>query len=347
MATAGGPGWLVRSIFVSSTFRDMHAERDHLRDVVWPELAERLRARRCHLELVDLRWGGGGRGAAEEEARERQVLKVCLDEIDRCRPYLVVLLGDRYGWVPPERALQAAAGEKGFALDLQGRSVTDLEIEYGLLRDPLQAERSLVYLREPLPYEEMPREVAGTYSEEWSREAGAQERGRRLGSLKQRLAEALGPERVRWYRAQWDPARQRVTGLEAWGRMVLEDLWRMLEADTGGPGGPSAGSWQEEERATLEEFFEERTRTFVGREEVLRELEGVALAQAGDGPWGGGGDRRAGDGQERAPGQAGAHAARQRVPGAGPCGGDQRPRGERRGDAAPVVWGAGSGAGNP
>ena len=40
--SASGEGhhaWTTRPIFVSSTFRDMHAERQHLRDVVFPELS--------------------------------------------------------------------------------------------------------------------------------------------------------------------------------------------------------------------------------------------------------------------------------------------------------------------
>ena len=49
--------WTARPIFVSSTFRDMHAERDHLREFVWPALDELLRGRRRFLEPVDLRQG--------------------------------------------------------------------------------------------------------------------------------------------------------------------------------------------------------------------------------------------------------------------------------------------------
>lgn len=49
--------WVTRPVFITSTFRDMHAERDHLRNVVFPELAERLKARRCSLEPIGLRWG--------------------------------------------------------------------------------------------------------------------------------------------------------------------------------------------------------------------------------------------------------------------------------------------------
>lgn len=47
--------WRARPVFVSSTFEDMQAERDHLRTHVFPELEERLRTRRFNLEWVDLR----------------------------------------------------------------------------------------------------------------------------------------------------------------------------------------------------------------------------------------------------------------------------------------------------
>jgi ankyrin repeat protein len=45
------------SIFVSSTFRDMHAERDCLRNYVYPALEERLLDRGIQLEWIDLRIG--------------------------------------------------------------------------------------------------------------------------------------------------------------------------------------------------------------------------------------------------------------------------------------------------
>ena len=48
--------WSARPVFITSTFRDMQAERDHLRDHVFPVLEERLRERRRYLEPIDLRW---------------------------------------------------------------------------------------------------------------------------------------------------------------------------------------------------------------------------------------------------------------------------------------------------
>ena len=66
-------------MFISSTFADMQAERDWLRDHVIPELQERLRERRHHLEPIDLRWGVETVTIADQQAKELLVLKVCLN----------------------------------------------------------------------------------------------------------------------------------------------------------------------------------------------------------------------------------------------------------------------------
>ncbi|MCI0413723.1 DUF4062 domain-containing protein [bacterium] len=88
-------GWKTVRIFISSTFLDMHAERDHLVRFVFPELKERCRKIRVQLIDVDLRWG-----VTEEDANAGKALDICLDEIDTCRPYFLGLLGFRYGYIP-------------------------------------------------------------------------------------------------------------------------------------------------------------------------------------------------------------------------------------------------------
>jgi hypothetical protein len=50
-------GWRNVRIFLSSTFRDMHAERDRLIKVTFPTLRERLLPQRVELYDIDLRWG--------------------------------------------------------------------------------------------------------------------------------------------------------------------------------------------------------------------------------------------------------------------------------------------------
>jgi hypothetical protein len=129
--------WKTIPLFISSTFRDMHAELDQLNRVVFPALEERLKGRRCRLEPIDLRVGVETDSTKTE--RELQILKVCLAEIERSRPFLLVLLGDGYGWVPGEDRIKAAASEAGFGPEDERASVTALEMEYGLLKkDPVQ-----------------------------------------------------------------------------------------------------------------------------------------------------------------------------------------------------------------
>ena len=171
----------------------MHAERDHLAKVVFPDLEERLKPLRCRIEPIDLRVGVETNDAKTEQEREQQILKVCLQEIECSRPFLLVLLGDRYDWVPEESRIRAAAEEEGFETDARGKSVTALEIEYGLLKkDAKQRRRSLLYLRTPLPYEKMPRDVAAVYSDAHAGDALALERADHLAALKERILVSPG-----------------------------------------------------------------------------------------------------------------------------------------------------------
>jgi tetratricopeptide (TPR) repeat protein len=279
MNLSGDPGpWRLRPVFISSTFRDMHAERDWLRERVFPEIAERLGRNRYHLEPIDLRQGVETIALAGQESRELKVLKVCLAEIDRSRPFLIVLLGDRYGWIPPEDRIAAAAQEAGYVTDLTGKSVTAMEIEFGILKKNAdQRRRSFFYFREPLPYAEMPEEVAARFSDAHSAHPGERAGHDRLEALKRRIEEdpELGP-RVRQYRAGWDPLGNKVVGLEGWGHQVLEDLWGDLEAETRAFAGEQPVSWQAQERALLEEFVEHRSRDFTGRGDVIRRLLDLA-----------------------------------------------------------------------
>lgn len=132
-------------IFVSSTFRDMQAERDILVKAVFPALRSRMRARGVELFEVDLRWG-----VTEEQAERGETLPLLMAEIDRCRPFFIALLGERYGWVPDAETLDASgvAGAAGRA-EADGRSVTEMEIEHGALGDPETRSTTLFFMRDP------------------------------------------------------------------------------------------------------------------------------------------------------------------------------------------------------
>src|SRR3954466_1326956 len=96
--------WKTVSVFLSSTFRDLHAERDHLVKVVFPALRERLEPYRVHLIDVDLRWG-----VTREQAENQHAGGFCVEQARSCASF-VCLLDPRYGWVPaafPPALLQA------------------------------------------------------------------------------------------------------------------------------------------------------------------------------------------------------------------------------------------------
>jgi hypothetical protein len=58
-------------VFISSTFRDMHAERDHLVTVVFPGVRERVEQLGLEFFDVDLRWGVPAKDLNGETAKLR------------------------------------------------------------------------------------------------------------------------------------------------------------------------------------------------------------------------------------------------------------------------------------
>jgi tetratricopeptide (TPR) repeat protein len=256
--------WQSRALFVSSTFEDMHAERDHLQQFVFPELEERLRAHRTHLACIDLRWGVETMSLADRETKEATVLKVCLAEIDRCRPYFVVLLGERYGWVPPVARVEAATKEAGLAREGSPCSVTELEVEYGALRTK-QPVRPLFYFRRPLPYDRMSEQDIARYSDTTRTPQDFQ----RLEALKARIRDRY-PDRLRQYSVDWDSNQNRPTGLAEFGRQVLEDLWSEFKPDLDSQ--PEVVGWQREESYLLDTFIEEGARACCGRVDLVEEI---------------------------------------------------------------------------
>ncbi len=95
-------------IFVSSTFNDLREERNALQRHVFPRLKRLCLAHGTRFQAIDLRWG-----VREEAGLDQRTMRICLDEIDRCRrasprPNFVVLLGERYGWRPLPALIPAA-----------------------------------------------------------------------------------------------------------------------------------------------------------------------------------------------------------------------------------------------
>jgi nephrocystin-3 len=130
-------------VFISSTFQDMQLERNHLTGIIFPQLRRMCEERGVTWGEVDLRWG-----ISDEQKAEGRVLELCLEEIHRCRPYFVGLLGGRYGWIP--------GSIPGYLLEREtwihprnGASVTELEIVHGVLGNQELHGHAFFYFRSP------------------------------------------------------------------------------------------------------------------------------------------------------------------------------------------------------
>lgn len=86
----------VLRVFLSSTFRDMQAERDVLARLVLPRLRKELGEKGAVIEEVDLRWG-----ITEAMALDAGALAICLEQLGKCAPLVIGLVGHRVGWLPP------------------------------------------------------------------------------------------------------------------------------------------------------------------------------------------------------------------------------------------------------
>lgn len=94
----------------------MHFERDAIQELVYPKLNYKAQEFGQTVSFCDLRWGIDT-SEMESDSGSKKVLDVCLDEIDRCQPPMVVILGYRYGWIPSEGLIKDASSEQdGFIL---------------------------------------------------------------------------------------------------------------------------------------------------------------------------------------------------------------------------------------
>ena len=136
-------------VFVSSTFRDFHGERDVLAGVVRERLDEQLKDLGCRVEIIDLRWGVDTVGVDEEEAA-RRVVDVCLQQVARARPLFVGLVGERVGYVPDGVHARWVADQAGVpaAQRVEGLSVTELEFGFGMLWDSAPDGEHVVLFRD-------------------------------------------------------------------------------------------------------------------------------------------------------------------------------------------------------
>ncbi len=212
--------WKRVYVFVSSTFNDMHAERDYLVKRVFPQLRDWCERRKLRLVDIDLRWG-----VTEADAtHNRNVVKTCLNRIDQCRPFFVCFLGQRRGWVPEPDKISEDTFDAypGLRNETGKASITEMEILHAIIRplhgdaprakDPEYyepAKHAYFYLRQPSYLDQLPsqpRMLRETYTNEWIDDLA--ERAKADSELRRWRDEEVPSTRrpVRHYEAHWSLA---------------------------------------------------------------------------------------------------------------------------------------------
>ncbi len=214
----GGPDWETVRVFVSSTFKDMEAEREVLAAQVFPVVREWCLARRLLLREVDLRWG-----IPDNAAASGALVDKCLSSVDQCSVF-IALIGSRYGFIPPLESISKATllQRPGLRELLAGGvSLTELEIRQACpalwSNDAGAGESSnrtaLFYLRDPAWLDELSpdeRALAARHMDAATIEPVLDapdgrwpqaHRARGIAALRQRIQQGMIPDSVRQYQA--------------------------------------------------------------------------------------------------------------------------------------------------
>nr|XP_006994908.1 telomerase protein component 1 [Peromyscus maniculatus bairdii] len=214
-------GWRNIRLFISSTFRDMHGERDLLMRSVLPALQARVLPHRISLHAIDLRWG-----ITEEETRRNRQLEVCLGEVENSELF-VGILGSRYGYVPPSYDLPDHPHFHWAQQYPSGRSVTEMEVMQFLNRSQRcqPSAQALVYFRDPGFLSSVPDAWKPDFISE------SEETAHRVSELKRYLHQQKEVT-CRGYTCEWGgvaAGRPYTGGLEEFGQLVLQDVWSMIQ----------------------------------------------------------------------------------------------------------------------
>ncbi len=290
-------------VFLSSTFQDMDAERNHLLKQVFPQVRAACLARQVGFTEIDLRWG-----VTEEESKNGATVEICLKEIDRCRdfpPFFIGFLGERYGWIPRHddltaywarhaespyaKTIQDAAGLENCLTELdhedragspyvkpirgavdRGISVTELEMELAVLAtgatDKL-AGHALFLLRDPALTDRLYQQATGRAPDPSDRRFYDPADGQ-LHTLKDRIRHSgfLGVDGY--------------PSVEVFGQTIADYLLAQLDHYFPADEIPSAFAQSNLAHAT---FRYHRLKNFLPRPEV-RQAVVAALAQRADQP---------------------------------------------------------------
>ena len=204
----------MKKFFISSTFYDMHAERDMIQNIVQPAVNIKLNEQGEYVSFSDLRWGIN----TISDSTKHRILDACFDEIDSCKPFFIVFIGGRYGWIPSKELVTPYHDRFG-NIDILNKSVTELEVLYALKLNANDLNRCLFYFKDDANYED----EGGLKREEVIE---------RIGNLRYKI-EKIAPAQIRHYNSIVDTQTE-----EMLANQIESDICNIISSE-------KTLSWQE------------------------------------------------------------------------------------------------------
>lgn len=261
----------MKTFFISSTFKDMQAERDILQEKVFPRLRKLAAEYGEDVSELDLRWGVDTMNLSEEESG-KQVLKVCIDAIDRCTPYFIVLLGERYGWIPAQNIVDSVHDtriDKHYQAEM---SITNLEIQYGAFERAEVLDKCVFCFRNPSVMQQIEPEYRHIYEAESSCHA------EKLQSVKEKIRSIEQANMIE-YSASWNINTHKMEQLDELAENLYQVLAEMLKQELSGE---KAKNWKEqiilEAKRTKDEHLSTYVQRTIDETEFIQHFEQIILA---------------------------------------------------------------------
>ncbi|MEK4230853.1 DUF4062 domain-containing protein [Solibacillus sp. FSL H8-0538] len=246
-------------VFISSTFRDMQAERDELIKHIFVKLRRECEKRGIIWSEVDLRWG-----VTHEQKSEGQVLPICLAEIDNCLPFFIGILGERYGWIPEIE--EELIREYPWLSEHRNKSVTEIEILHGALLH--NNSYAMFYFRDPSYIDTIEESERANYSEKLDQTITSHEE---LVSRQQKLVALKETIRNNDYQL-----RENFGDAKELGQLVYEDMRAVI--DKWFPLNEEPNPLHKEINEH-EHFAKMRAKFFIGRKTYLEKMTQYCLMQ--------------------------------------------------------------------
>lgn len=217
--------WKTLKVFISSTFRDMHSERDILTRTVFPLLRTKLSDYLINVHEIDMRWG-----ITEAEANNNESLEICLNQVLDCDIFIGIL-GERYGYTMTNYPVSSNPKLNWLRSYPSGASITELEIECQLRKNRTKNSYNdtFFYFRSNSSFiDHVPEEITWHFNSENSI---AKEK---IVSLKARLSK-LPYEICKRYESKWfkidqniEGSRALLGGLDQFAQAVFSNLFNCI-----------------------------------------------------------------------------------------------------------------------